>query len=188
MAKEVTRTGEGKGMVAFGQALDAKFDALSYVDLGTFEENVGVLLEGKYLARAMGWDNLVFCAYLAQRERLTGAGRQTTMDEMLGQPGRGTALRQIVKVHWATTRHQSEYAVRCRVPDGSKVLAGFALFLNEAVAKILTEDYLGEGTPNAPRYSAIGVGSDVESSEGHSHKLLTVLRERIAAAKSESTQ
>lgn len=174
---------KGQQLQSFKTVLDSKFDNLSGVDLRTFEESVGTLLEGKYLAKAIGWDNLLLCGYLAQRERLTDGGLKATMDEMLGKPGRGTALRQILKVDWATSRHLSERAVRCRVPADSKVLSTFAAFLNEAVARILKEDYLGQGQPKAPKYSAVGVGSDVESAQGHSQKLKEVLRQRIAAAR-----
>lgn len=173
-----TQTGTSVQLKPFGQTLSAKFQGLERVDVAAFEESLGMLLEGKYLAKAVGWDNTVFCAYLAQRDRLAQAGVKIDMEAMLGKPGRGTALRQILKVDLAINLTVKERSVRCRVPSDSKSLPPFAAFLNEAVAKIVKEDALGK-VPSVPKYSAAGVGQDIESVSGHSPKLKAVLAEKL---------
>lgn len=164
----------------FGKTLDAKFRSLDLVNLAPMEESLGMLLTGQYLARAAGWDNLIFCAYLAQRERLVNAGVKTDLEGMLGKHAPGTAVRQILTADLAMSLEVKERKLRCRVPSDSKSLPPFAAFLNEAVAKIVKEDALGKA-PVPPKYLAVGVGTDIESSSGHSPKLKQILAERLKA-------
>lgn len=188
MANEVAKI----HLPAFGQTLDAWFKRLEFIDVAAVEQEAGLLVDFKYLAQAVGMDNLVYCAYRAQRDRLEKAKGEngpapiaTTTDNLIGGPAGtkgGNQLRKILTAFYVATRRHREYVLEIRLPAGSPALEPFLGFLKEAIAKIVAQDYLGEGQPNIPIYSVAGIGASHESEPGHSSRLVEAARARLKSS------
>jgi tetratricopeptide (TPR) repeat protein len=114
-------------------------------------------------------DHKLFAAYLVQRDCIgikPGAKPGEMMAAMIGEPTRRTDLANVLLADWKSWFDQPEHArpkeriVQCRVSPTSSALLSFALFLNEAIAKLLKED-LGQPKPTTPKYLAVGVEQTV---------------------------
>ncbi|MEN9413618.1 MAG: hypothetical protein RLZZ342_705 [Candidatus Parcubacteria bacterium] len=182
MANEVTKSETGRN-VPFSPLLHDKLKSLPDIDVAAIEEKAGVLLAGKFLRRAAAWDNFVFCAWLAQRERLEKQRQPVTAEALLGNPlGGGTDFRKILVVFWEGHKQQPTVNVRVRMPEGHRTVKAFETFLNTEMFRVVGDAYLGSGSPSIPQYSVEGIGSDIDTADGHSQQLLDVARDRKAAA------
>ena len=182
MANQIVTKSEVKN-VPFSPILHEKLKQLQDINVAGIEEKAGTLLSAKFLSRAIAWENFVFCAWLAQRERLEKQRLPVTAEGLLGNPlGGGTDFRKILVVFWEDTNRQSEVRVRVRMPEGHRTIQAFEAFLNTEMPRVVKDAFLGSGKPNIPKYKVEAVGGDIDTSDGHSPKLLEVAQARKAEA------
>lgn len=182
MANQIAKS-ETVRNVPFSPLLHDKLKQLQDIDLGPIEEKAGALLSAKFLSRAIAFDNFVFCAWLAQRERLEKQRLPVTVEGLLGNPlGGGTDFRKILVVFWEDSSDRPTVRVRVRMPKGHRTVQAFEAFLNTEMSRVVKDASLGAGKPNIPKYVVEPVGSDIDSADGHSPKLLEVAQKRKADA------
>lgn len=183
MANQIQKSESAAKNVPFRPLVADKLKQLQDIDIAGIEEKSGVLLSAKFLSRAIAWENFVFCAWLAQRERLEKQRQPVTVEGLLGNPlDGGTDFRKILVVFWEDGKDQPMVRVRVRMPEGHRTIKAFEAFLNTEMPRVAKDAYLGSGAPKVPKYVVEPVGGDIDTSDGHSPKLLEVAQARKAAA------
>lgn len=186
MANDVAKSGNTQVVVNAPQPstrqLTGQFraDLSKRVDLATYEQALGALVDPGLLKKRLGWDNYVLCVMNAQREALKGAGKEGSLADIVGDPGNRTHFREVLKVLLATATKAGHATVslQCLVPPNSASAKALEQVLNGGSALIAKQEGLKKAPP---KFTVEGVGAEGFTTTGHDPALLAAAQARVAA-------